>query len=40
MNKNVKIQIMKTEEQKYTRDEIVVEVITWTAVALILFFAN
>jgi hypothetical protein len=31
---------MKTEQQKYTRDEIVVEVITWSVLAIILLFAN
>jgi len=31
---------MKAEHQKYTRDEIVVEVITWTILAALVFFAG
>jgi hypothetical protein len=31
---------MKAEEQKYTRDEIIVEVITWTTLAILCFVAG
>jgi hypothetical protein len=31
---------MKADHQKYTRDEIVVEVITWTVLAALVFIAS
>jgi hypothetical protein len=31
---------MKADYQKYTRDEIVVEAITWTVLAALVFFAG